>query len=362
MLLTIVLLSSVAATFSSTRYTANGPGLYKTLMSIQTMATDDISSILSLSQDGKAIEVESRAGDVHIDEHDGGVTLYVPRNKRKQEFCFASPLPISLADWLMRDPTTHIQGGVDAAMVTALITLLAVAPSAVDLILDHQGIVQVPIPNEDIRSSSDDDVSDSDSEEAGDDTAVVRYTPPAEDHSPPMENGVVEVYSEQARVGYGAHGGYSASRLLPHPAHPDEDDRQYLELLNKVVRTASYAQFPSKGPFDMSSLQSVLSGDAVVGYNGYESWNRFRPNNLAERNFRVGAAGELYVSYTEYESANMDADRSTGFRSLEQTKSSSTWMEPRQLEEQHPRPRRNPRSLQGLGSLGWVRDRGPRLR
>lgn len=291
------ILISVAATFDSPRYTADGPGLYESLRSIRTTATNEISSISRVFQDGHPIEVEVRAGDVHIGEANGTISVYVPRDKRKQNVSFASSLPTNLASWLMRDPVTHIQEEVDGAMENALTTLLIVPPSEMNVLLDRLGIIRIPIANEDIHSYDGDDQSvDSTGDDDGDDTAVVRFTPPTEDDELPIDHTVVEVVSEQVRARYGGHGSHRSSQVLPYPTHPDPDNHQYRQLLNTVVRAARSAQFPSKGSFDMSSLYRALSEDTAIQYNGFESRNRYRSTNLFERNFKIGAAGELYVS------------------------------------------------------------------
>lgn len=286
---------SVAATFNSPRYTTDPAVLYESLRSMRTVTTNEIISTFSLSQDGTSTTIEDQEGDMHIGELDGNVTIYLPRNKLKQAFCFASPLPTNLAAWLMRDPLTQIQERVDGAMVTALSTLLSVGQSAIVLILDHQGIVQVPIANIDLRSEEHDD--DEDNSVAENDSADSRYTPPsAEDDCPTDELEILEVVSRQAHSAHQRPSGYTLSYPLLDVIDPVIEDPQYRQLLERVVRVASRAAFPSRGSFDMSALGHSLPGNIARGYYGFESRQRYRSNNLAERNFKIGAAGELYVS------------------------------------------------------------------
>ena len=291
----------VAATFNSPRYAKDATRLYGSLRSIRTMATDGISSISSVVQDRRSIEVESSAGDVHIAETGGELTVYVPRNKRKQAFCFASPLSIELADWLMREPSTLIREEVDGAMVTALSTLLAVAPSAMSLVLDHQGIVQVPIANEDTVSSDDDSLTPDTDSEDGDDTAGHLGSR--------TDQRALESWSEHASASQGRYRSYRSPSTVSSINRVASEDLRYRELLNSVVRAARHARFPSQGSFDMVALSGALPGDAGTSYNGFESVSRDHSDSTLERNFKIGAAGELYVSRFATRNAGFDADK-----------------------------------------------------
>ncbi|KAF2170402.1 hypothetical protein M409DRAFT_35953 [Zasmidium cellare ATCC 36951] len=286
----------VAASFNSPRYNSDGPALYKNLQGIKTMVTDDISSVLTLSQDGILTTVEKQ-GNMHIGETDDGVTIYVPRNKRKQKFCFSSPLPTNLAAWLMRNPVTLIEEDVDGEMVTVLSSLISDGPAVVDLILDDKGIAQVPIENEDPRhEEQDEDDIDPDDFVEHDlvNVLVATSLTPVSDHRlSATDDGVVEVVSRQAGATSRRSGGYTPVFTVPHEDHAIREDDHYRELLERVVRAASRARFPSKYMSARGALGS--GGSTAMGYNGFESELRYRSSSQFERNFRVGAAGELYV-------------------------------------------------------------------
>ena len=112
--------------------------------------TTGISSTLTIFQDGNAIDVVEDAGDLHVDDT-SGLKVYVPMDEMSQDVCFASSLPLHLADWLMRDSTTNIRENVADRTLTALTAVLGARLSAVDRILDLQGIVRVDIPNQDAQ-------------------------------------------------------------------------------------------------------------------------------------------------------------------------------------------------------------------
>lgn len=78
------------------------------------------------------------------------------------------------------------------------------------------------------------------------------------------------------------------------------DDTQYGVLLERVVAAAQSATFPSQGSFDMSDLRNNLPGQLRDGilesFDGLDIVTRFRSANQLERDKKVGAAGELFVS------------------------------------------------------------------
>lgn len=77
-------------------------------------------------------------------------------------------------------------------------------------------------------------------------------------------------------------------------------DTQYGVLLERVVAAAQSATFPSQGSFDMSDLRNNLPGQLMdstfESFDGLDIVTRFRSTNQLERDKKVGAAGELFVS------------------------------------------------------------------
>lgn len=78
------------------------------------------------------------------------------------------------------------------------------------------------------------------------------------------------------------------------------DDTQYSVLLERVVAAAQSVTLPSQGSFDMSNLRNNLPGqlrdDNFESFDGLGIVTRFRSANQLERDKKVGAAGELFVS------------------------------------------------------------------
>ncbi|SMY20401.1 unnamed protein product [Zymoseptoria tritici ST99CH_1A5] len=314
----------VAANFRSPRYAMNGTGFYQELRSLRTLATNEIRSVSSLFQDGKSVELESQAGDVHIEALGDAITVYVPRNKAKQQVCYASKLPEKLAAWIMQHPITNIEESVDRSMISVLTAVLSVTPSVLSPILDHQGIIQLSIADADPETDNHDDTEDesvSSEDEAipapqaspsapepevvfgGAGLSSWRFAPRTSIPRPNGDTSEEPVSSEEEEETVTSSRAYTGSRgslfgrplFSPGTSAPHSNASTYQELLQKVVRAARTARFPSKGAFSMSALRSALPEDDAVGYNGFEATDRYHPINAGERNFEIGAAGELYV-------------------------------------------------------------------
>jgi hypothetical protein len=76
-----------------------------------------------------------------------------------------------------------------------------------------------------------------------------------------------------------------------HPTIEDEED--YLRLVDNVISVANATVLPSKGAYDMSGLFGALP---EVDEEEFELSRQFRSHGLHERDMRIGALGELFVS------------------------------------------------------------------
>lgn len=337
----------VAATFNSPRF-KYGPGeLYEQLRTMTVTEIDGISSVLEIPQNGQKVQVKVATASEHIEDASERLTIYVPKERRAQELCFGSVLPQKFAAWLMRHPTSHIDGAVEVDAVNALTSIFACDQSVLDDILDDQGIIQVPFEHED---ENDDDGEEEEHEQQQSDNPFETDDASSEQQMTPThssvngsssqyvgssdaesERGLTETVvetisrqshnSRQSRSGDGhdsirpvlvhhssrspSTSSYQAPQYLsPALAIQSEsrssEDAQYLTILNRVVNTARSAAFPSRGAFGMSDLLDALSGignaDAYESFDGLDLISRFRSTNQLERDKKVGAAGELYVS------------------------------------------------------------------
>lgn len=74
----------------------------------------------------------------------------------------------------------------------------------------------------------------------------------------------------------------------------------YGNLLRRVVEAARSSQLPERGSFDFSGMASALPVfyDSVDNFDGFVESPRFYSDSALERRKKIGAAGELFVSYS----------------------------------------------------------------
>lgn len=273
-------------------------------------ATDGVSSILRISQDGVVADVEELVGKLHISEELSGLTVYVPKDKKAQELCFCDLLPKQLIDWLMRDPATQIPDHVESDAVTVISMILGIDPSATDLVLERRGIIEIDIPNEDpgVDDDSIDDYipsqrSQSQDRSAGEvpvDSPDI-LTPSTHQNRRLSSDALEQVIFRQTQMAYHSpNPNRNRPPLMYSPRdRTSEDTMQYRTLLNRVLLAARRATFPSSGPFNMSELNGALSGEDIFhqfdSSDGIDIRNAFRSDSQRERDKKIGAAGELYV-------------------------------------------------------------------
>ncbi|KAI5460375.1 hypothetical protein BGZ63DRAFT_387163 [Mariannaea sp. PMI_226] len=349
-------IARVAATFNSPRF--ENPGqLYDQLRTMTVMEVDGISSVLEMSQSRQKFQVQVATANEHIDDTLENLTIYVPKDRRAQELCFGSVLPRKFAAWLMRHPISHIQETVEVDAVNALTSIFACEQSVLDDILEDQGIIQVSFENEDNRNNQGDEETEEEEvvEEEGEQEES--ENPVEEDSAPLSEGQMTPTHSSVddrsstyiGTPGAGSEGGFfetvietisrqshmsqqsrprssrpeqpqtlyqssntpiylppqtSQPVIVAQPASGSSEAVQYLTILNRVVETARRAAFPTRGAFDMSDLRDALPGD-TRNEDMYESFDgpgvvsRFRSTTQLERDKKIGAAGELYVSDVE---------------------------------------------------------------
>ncbi|WXC42498.1 hypothetical protein QX201_002273 [Fusarium graminearum] len=316
---------------------------------------DRISSVLKIFQNKQPFEVHVATANEHIDDSTGGLTIYVPKDRRAQELCFGSVLPRKLGAWLMRRSKSLIDGPIETEAVKALTAIFATERFVLDDVLDDQGILQVSFEDEDGESYSSEteehqeeeqeeesqQQGSSDSELETDDTLSEQLTPshsstnagtlPDAELSEIMrEEGLHETLTEvisqrsqmssqplSGRVHHSPQAAVSpsSSQSLHHPSDQTRpnlppamtslsgqyysEDARYRVILDRVIEKAQSAVLPSSGSFDMSDLRNALPNDdtnAYESFDGLDLVSRFRSTSQLERDKKIGAAGELYVS------------------------------------------------------------------
>lgn len=287
--------------------------------------TDDIHVMLQLSQNGDTIPVEDSSPNIHIDESDSELKFYLPKKKKVQAIAFSSVLPRKLLWWLKRYPDGRVEDREDVAAISALSLVLSYDVRVLDEILTRQGILQIDLENEDEYDS--DDGEDDDEEE---ETASGALTPDTHSRTETLTEETAQSHLRRERAAFsepplrpqfiGSSGlsSFSPERFAREPSFtPDlfsAEQReqlptasrvtgstdQYRAILECVVTSARAASFPSQGSprvFNMDSLRGALFDDiGTASFHGYDVGQAYSYNTPLERDLKVGAAGELYVS------------------------------------------------------------------
>lgn len=357
---------SVASTFNSPRFEDDPLGLYEQLRTMRVVEVERISSVLRIFQNKQPFKVPVATANEHIEDSTGELTIYVPKERRAQELCFGSVLPRKFAAWLMRTSKSPTDGTIETDIVKVLTAVFASERFVLDDVLDDQGILTVPFDNMDEEDNSDEaeehqteeqgeehqeeegqkprlsgsrlEIDDTSSEQLTPDRSSINAgTPPYAGSSGISPEGsipetLVETISQRSQMSYQPHSGRahrsSQSDLLPvspqtlhhtseqAPSNPlsaitsppeqqSSEDARYRSILDRVVEKARNAAFPSRGSFDMTHMRNALPGGDMNSYqsfDGLEIMGTFRSTNQLERDKKVGAAGELYVSNLIYTS------------------------------------------------------------
>jgi hypothetical protein len=329
--------------------------LYELLRTVKTLETDTITSELELRQNSRTFKAPGFPGSVHFAEDGSGLTIYVPRNRRAQEICFSTVLPVTLAKWLLRDTEDSDDEAANDEVVKVLTLIFAFDRTVLAEILDREGMIQAPVPNED---PEEDDIDGSADQDAGprlnlsiENTGTERRAAPtgsplnpslspriqpwrtSRSVSPGTQRRMSREFFERlSQMSRASHSEREPTGLTvpvifgsPQPEAPrpftppvlrdprlftpvsattvasgtDLDNREYETILRHARNAAQRAQFPSQGAFDMSGMLSALGGqgqDDVAGFDGLDVVSRLRSSSQLERDKKIGAAGELYVS------------------------------------------------------------------
>ncbi|RSL50813.1 hypothetical protein CEP53_008668 [Fusarium sp. AF-6] len=91
----------IAYHYNSPRLNEGAHALYEILKNAQVYETDGIAATLYINQDDCERSYEKGQSDLHIEEEEGQLSIFVPRDKRSQEACYARKLPLGLFRWLM---------------------------------------------------------------------------------------------------------------------------------------------------------------------------------------------------------------------------------------------------------------------
>jgi hypothetical protein len=274
---------------------------YEVLRNAEIRETDGVSSDLLISQDGIHHRGEGKKTTLHIAESQSGLKIYLPRNKDDQEYMFTQLLSQKLFEWMTTHPVTQICEDVKGDGAKVLRDILLAPRSRTSMALEDNGILTVSVSNvdEDVDpvspSMPGDEVSgvlatrdqaDSDLESFDTNPPSV-FSPPLYQHGIATPSGGSPFTLSSSRQSSSSPFG---SPALATPGQTASSDLRYAALLDKVVTSARRRGFPPVGA--ISSMLAIDRG-TDLGIN---------PSGM-DRDLKIGAAGELYVSLRPFDPA-----------------------------------------------------------
>ncbi|KAK0610737.1 hypothetical protein B0T14DRAFT_487161 [Immersiella caudata] len=313
-------LTRIAATFRSPRFEA-GPGdLYDLLRRSQTRETDGISSTLSLHMDGRKTAVHLEESEVYINDSSGSnLKFYIPHDEASLDVCIQHALPLKLAQWLMTDPDSDVDSvsntgtvRVGDDVVAAMTALINAKLASVSRVLEKLGIIDIDLPNDDSNIASEPPlvnapapnsdlntlpptlVGPSTPTQAGapapatpesavssSASTVGIFTPPARTDTSPFRFNFTASPAPEISFDY--------FTQLSDPAGGDLE--HYIQVLSHVICAGRTICFPSaNAQLDSPNRRGHLSPLDHATQTRF--WDASTPG---ARDFKVGAAGELFV-------------------------------------------------------------------
>jgi hypothetical protein len=247
---------------------------YRKLQQISVHVSDGISKTVSIQQDRKTVEVPRETAYLHLDSQEDNLNLYVPRDQRRRQVCLHRQLPKTLLKYLgAANISAYERFG---AIITAPTLVL------VDDFLEHDGIIEI----DGIQRSVEDEEYDSDA-------SSIQRSSPQHQNAPGYLNTPTrpsDLHSRNSSRSRGFTPPSSVARSIPvTPERPD----LYEQLLDAVIRQAE----------DISDLPNVKENIAsnLAPVSGLSTLLAVRSPYDGEEKFKIGAAGELFVSMLTHE-------------------------------------------------------------
>jgi hypothetical protein len=272
--------------------------LYDRLLATSVLRTDAISTQYTiLYQNGEMVgPIPQNTGHVHIQEHESGWQIFVPQNRDAREICYLRELPRALASLLK----------INISAVEIISHVLNSGISVMDELMEMDGVGKVPGLDGPQRSNvgnMDEDREEHEEELLPSRTSVQTNT--EEIHAMLRESGRVQALPTRLGTLSSSSSGQESDGMSPSrirtplrsvsPAVPEGNGfarHAYRELLDNVIRIALQAVLPHR--------DAAVSGIGQF-HPGYVHNDAFgvRTQGQTNHDFKIGAAGELFVSAFE---------------------------------------------------------------
>lgn len=283
--------------------------------------SDGITKSITLVQYGKECTVECNKANLHFEEISGQLNVYVPRRKHDRQVCFSRQLPKKLL--------CHMSIEDNRAEPVVLGILQNESLSVVDEILKDAGIVEVEGVERPVDYSSEEESG----YESGTQTPI--STPRTErsaaatlDRRMQSSSSVAAsaTYQRSSSVAISSRPTYRPTEAAsqpravpaplsevvvqqdtaaispsprrespsPRPSQPVPCPNAYVTILDHMIQVGKRCEVPDRGQDILFNLEDMGMWDANSSNLGSEAGFNMRS---MERDFKVGAAGELLVSH-----------------------------------------------------------------
>jgi hypothetical protein len=273
---------SFAAHFGSERVKQETSSVQSKFQNMEVYTSTGISVSLSVKQNRREVSINQEEAYFHIVSEGETLQLYVPKSKSRRSVCLATELPVTILKYLgARTPKSGELGAI----------INAPSLSVVDQLLNIAGIIEVA----ELQRPDDDQGHESDSSDGGE-TLVSNSPRPliaSNANLSVRETSEVSIYDGRTVTQFpftfgGSRSAAPASRSATQIPQVDH----YKRLLDVLIQQAQkVSTLPNNGKFIKTPAIRVLS-DKLDILLAVES-----PFG-GEKEFKIGAAGELFVSYT----------------------------------------------------------------
>ncbi|TGO31378.1 hypothetical protein BPAE_0001g02500 [Botrytis paeoniae] len=257
----------------------NARSAYDLLRNLEVFTSESITKEVSIAQNKKITSVKVHTAFLHIAQDNNHLKLYVPKEQRQREVCLSRQLPIELLKHL---GVPNFRKGAELSSI-----IRATSSFAIDVILDSDGIIDVPgiFPPEDYSESepSTFDASQVIASPAINTDAESRVTSPELYYRPRLstEEHYVRAQFIDSSLRTLATPGTHAPKIPPE--RPD----LFNELLDAVIKQA-------RSVHGIPAVDDVLV--APISTNACIDTSLAVGSNVAgESLFRIGVAGELFM-------------------------------------------------------------------
>lgn len=245
--------------------------------------SDGIRRSLQITQDGRRIESASSRADFHFEEAEGGLRLYLPKDEAERDVCFESDLPRRLCTFLgITDPSASgVIGGV----------FRKDNPVVIDRILEKAGVSQNDCDfaalDEELGTSE----AESDVDHVVETTSNIRLSTPSSGPRPYTPSGWLERRERHS----GSESADVRDEIIPASSYQERQgeaqETAYKRILEHIVNVVR--QRVLSGVFESTGvpIESPVATEALP----QEIIRTAFATRTQERDFKVGAAGELYM-------------------------------------------------------------------